>query len=122
MPDFTWPDRISSSAADRMPATPLPTHPQLRRLWGILHRYLRRFSRSYCGWVGATYENQIAQLPFGLILKCSDGTEHPDRESVDYAGCQKAHMLQCQSLSLASLLGRVYERLSEKDRSSILRN
>lgn len=53
---------------------PRPTHQLLRQLGGILHKYMRRFSRSYCSWVGISYDNQIAQLPFGLILKRSDGT------------------------------------------------
>lgn len=35
---------------------------------------MRRFSRSYCSWVGIAYDNQSAQLPFGLILKWSGGT------------------------------------------------
>ncbi|KFY95963.1 hypothetical protein V498_02995 [Pseudogymnoascus sp. VKM F-4517 (FW-2822)] len=32
------------------------------------------FSYHYCGWVGFPFDNQIAPLPFGLLLKWSDGT------------------------------------------------
>ncbi|OAX85220.1 hypothetical protein ACJ72_00413 [Emergomyces africanus] len=44
MPDFTWPNHISPTVTSEIPETPRATHPK------------------------------IAQLPFGLILKWSDGT------------------------------------------------
>ncbi|RHZ49664.1 hypothetical protein CDV55_101169 [Aspergillus turcosus] len=137
MPDFTWPDRIPPVITDQIPATPRPTHPLLRRFWGIIHRYLRRFSDHYCSWVGATYDNQIAQLPFGLILKWSDGTrveevltmqvarragfpvprvicygEHPDSPH--------APVSILMTRVPGDELGRVYQSLSETDRNSIL--
>jgi hypothetical protein len=36
--------------------------------------HLQRFSHRYCRWVGIKFDNQIAQLPFGLVLKWSDVT------------------------------------------------
>lgn len=33
-----------------------------------------RFSMLYCRWCGISFSNQISQLPFGLVLKQSDGT------------------------------------------------
>lgn len=74
LPDFTWPDRISPVITDQIPATVRPAHPLLPRFRDIVHRYLQRISDHYCSWVGVLYNNQIAELPFGLILKWSDGT------------------------------------------------
>ncbi|RAL06783.1 kinase-like protein [Aspergillus homomorphus CBS 101889] len=74
LPSFTWSDHEATVLSDQLPPVPQATHPRIRQFWGIVHKYLRRFSRSYCSWVGVAYDNQIAQLPFGLILKWSDGT------------------------------------------------
>ncbi|PYH98457.1 hypothetical protein BO71DRAFT_447218 [Aspergillus ellipticus CBS 707.79] len=76
LPSFTWSDHVPTPLSDQgqLPPIPRAAHPYIRRLWGIVHHHIRRFSRSYCGWVGVSYNNQIAQLPFGLILKWSDGT------------------------------------------------
>ncbi|KAL4809863.1 kinase-like protein [Aspergillus unguis] len=74
LPDFVWSTRTPETISSQIPEPPRTTHPWLQRVWGILHRHMRRFSRTYCRWVGITYDNQIAQLPFGLILKWSDGT------------------------------------------------
>lgn len=75
MPHFTWSNNARPISNDQMPSTPRLTHIQLRRFWGVLHKPIRRFSRTYCGWAGITYDNQIAQFPFGLILKWSDSTQ-----------------------------------------------
>ncbi|PWY80765.1 kinase-like protein [Aspergillus sclerotioniger CBS 115572] len=115
----------------------LPTHPQIRRFWGIIHRYLRRFSRSYCGRVGIAYDNQIAQLPFGLILKWSDGTrieevltmqvarkaglpvprvicygEHPDSPH--------APISILMTRVPGKELGQVYETFNDEDKDAVL--
>lgn len=76
LPSFTWSHRRLGAVPLLLsiPSTTKLARPVLRRLTGILHFYLRRFSRFYCGWVGIEFDNQIAQLPFGLILKWSDGT------------------------------------------------
>ncbi|KAI1990667.1 hypothetical protein LOZ53_003127 [Ophidiomyces ophidiicola] len=119
-----------------MPPTPRATHPILRRFWGSVHRYLRLFSLSYCRWSGVPYDNQIAQLPFGLILKWSDGTrleevltmqvarnaglpvpkvicygEHPD--------CPHAPYSILMTRVPGKELGQVYDSLSDDDRTLI---
>ncbi|THZ57474.1 APH-domain-containing protein [Aureobasidium pullulans] len=59
-----------------LPMLPLPQETPyiVRRFWGIVHRKLLRLSRLYCRWHGIPFDGQIMQLPFGLILKWSDGT------------------------------------------------
>ncbi|PYI29827.1 kinase-like protein [Aspergillus indologenus CBS 114.80] len=74
LPDFIWSDHRATVLSDQLPPIPRVAPPRVRQFWGIIHTYLRRFSQSYCSWVGVAYDNQIAQLPFGLILKWSDGT------------------------------------------------
>ena len=49
-------------------------HPLICRFWGFVHHYLRSFSHSYRDWVGIPFNNQVAELAFGLILKWSDST------------------------------------------------
>ncbi|KAI9045948.1 kinase-like protein [Aspergillus affinis] len=136
LPDFTWQDNVRPVAIERMPPTPRPTPPRLRRLWGIIHDYLQRFSRLYCGWFGIPFDNQIAQLPFGLILKRSDGTrveevlamqvaratgfpvprvisygEHPDTPH--------APISILMTRLPGAELGRVYETLTIEEKDSI---
>lgn len=137
MPDFTWPDRTYRPLTDQLPPTPSPTHPLKRRFWGILHGYTRRFSRSYCGWVGIPYDNQIAQLPFGLILKWSDGTRIEEVITMQVARsaglpvprviCYGEHPDTPHapvSILMTRLpgreLGQAYESLCDDDRGSIL--
>lgn len=79
LPDFTWTDNVRTVLSDRIPSTPQPTHPPVNLLYE---------TRSYCHWVGIPYDNQIAQLLFGLILKWSG--QYSDRGSVVYASCTKA--------------------------------
>lgn len=76
LPTFTWPHRILGSVkiALSMPPTPKLAPPVVRRAFGFVHRHLRSLSYHYCNWVGIPFNNQLAQLPFGLVLKWSDGT------------------------------------------------
>lgn len=137
LPDFTWPDQLQATRSDCIPPTPSLTHPRIRRLWGILHKYMRRFSRWYCGWVGIPYDNQIAQLPFGLILKWSDGTRIEEVVTMQVARraglpvprviCYGEHLDTPHapvSILMTRLpgieLGQAYEALSDEDRNSIL--
>lgn len=75
-PNFTWtprethPDLLSSE----IPPIPALSHPLVRRFWGYTHSFLMRFSIRYCRWVGIPFDRQIIPLPFGLLLKWSDGT------------------------------------------------
>ncbi|TVY41510.1 hypothetical protein LOCC1_G006535 [Lachnellula occidentalis] len=74
-PNYTWTPRTPPpQLSSEIPPTPEPSHPLVRRFWGYIHWYLRQFSMHYCRWVGTPYENQIIALPFGLLLKWSDGT------------------------------------------------
>ena len=72
-PDYAWPYKPIPLATS-MPKTPRPTHWILRRFWGYVHKVLIRFSRVYCRWTGVAWNNRINDLPFGLVLKWSDGT------------------------------------------------
>jgi tRNA A-37 threonylcarbamoyl transferase component Bud32 len=98
---------------------------------------MRRFSRSYCGWFGIPYDNQIAQLPFGLILKWSDGTRLEEVLSMQVARragfpvprviCYGEHSDTPHapiSILMTRIpgreLGQVYETLSIEDKKSIL--
>ncbi|KAI9739325.1 MAG: hypothetical protein M1834_007538 [Cirrosporium novae-zelandiae] len=74
MPDFTWPLRKPVPLVPEIPPTPKPTYSVVQRFWGFVHWYLQTISMKYCDWFGIPYNNQINQLPFGLILKWSDGT------------------------------------------------
>ncbi|EAS28676.2 uncharacterized protein CIMG_07422 [Coccidioides immitis RS] len=136
MPDFTWPNHISPTVTSKIPETPRATHPKVRQLWGIIHKYLRLFSESYCRWVGATFDNQIAQLPFGLILKWSDGTRLEEVLTMevarraglpvpkvicygDHPDTPHAPVSILMTRIPGDELGRVYKTLSDTERDSI---
>ncbi|KAI9824039.1 MAG: hypothetical protein M1832_002107 [Thelocarpon impressellum] len=62
-----------------MPATPRASQPWIGRLWGLIHYHLQTFSgKYYCRWMGIHPNYQIAPLPFGLVLKWSDGTREEE--------------------------------------------
>lgn len=86
--------------------------------------------------MGIEYDNQIAQLPFGLILKWSDGTRLEEvltMKAVRQAGfpvpkviCYGEHpdyphapVSILMTRVPGDELGRVYEKLSDEDRRSI---
>ncbi|PYI10663.1 kinase-like protein [Aspergillus sclerotiicarbonarius CBS 121057] len=136
LPDFTWSNSSSTVLSDQLPPVSQPAHPQIRRLWGILHRYLRHFSWSYCGWVGIPYDNQIAQLPFGLLLKWSDGTRIEEVLTMEVARkaglpvprviCYGEHPDTPHapvSILMTRVpgreLGQVYETLTNEDKASV---
>jgi hypothetical protein len=73
-PDFTWPQPIQPVIAKETPPIPSVASPVARRFWGLVHRRLARFSKSYCSWFGIPFHREIIQLPFGLILKWSNRT------------------------------------------------
>ncbi|KAG8415954.1 hypothetical protein J3459_013914 [Metarhizium acridum] len=138
LPDFVWQENNPRPISNGIPPTPRPTHPRIRRLWGILHEYLQDFSLSYCSWVGIPFDNQIIQLPFGPILKWSGGTrveqvsamqvaraasfpvpkvicygEHPD--------APHAPVSNLMTPLPGKELGQVYEKLSSEDQKSVQR-
>lgn len=137
MPDFTWPERSRTIPTEQLPPTPSQTHRSIRLFWGIIHKWLRRFSHSYCGWVGVAFDSQIAQLPFGLILKWSDGTRIEEVVTMQVARraglpvprviCYGEHPDTPHapiSILMTRLpgreLGQAYVTLSDRDRESIL--
>ncbi|MCJ1377968.1 hypothetical protein MMC17_001064 [Xylographa soralifera] len=72
--DYTWSYKPVPQATS-VPPTPRPTPYLVRRFWGYVHKLLVKFSyHYYCRWNGKQFLGQIHQLPFGLILKWSDGT------------------------------------------------
>lgn len=73
LPDFIWPQRPAIPLALEIPPTPRLPHPYIRRFCGVIHKCLKTFSIHYCQWTGIRFDNCIIQLPFGLILKWSDG-------------------------------------------------
>ncbi|KAK1144999.1 hypothetical protein N8T08_004714 [Aspergillus melleus] len=136
LPDFTWQDNVRPLAIEQMPATPRPTHPRLRRLWGVVHAYLQRFSEVYCDWVGIPFDNQVAQLPFGLILKWSDGTRVEEVLAMqvaraagfpvprvisygDHPDTPHAPVSILMTRMPGVELGQVYETLSGEERDSV---
>jgi len=74
-PEYTWPQKLSGSIATDIPTPPQPIHRFISRFCGWVHKRLVKFSlHYYCPWVGVLFDNQIVPLPFGLLLKRSDGT------------------------------------------------
>jgi len=65
---------IAMSWTSEIPPTPKPTRRITRLLWGYVHYTLVILSYKYCCWTGQKFDNQIIHLPFGLLLKWSDGT------------------------------------------------
>ncbi|PYI13133.1 kinase-like protein [Aspergillus violaceofuscus CBS 115571] len=138
LPDFIWHDNPQSLSRGQIPPTPRPTHPRLRRLWGIVHDYLQRFSQVYCGWVGISFDNQIAQLPFGLILKWSDGTRLEEVLAMqvaraaglpvprvisygDHPDTPHAPVSILMTRMPGAELGQAYETLSSESKESVLK-
>ncbi|KAF2685049.1 hypothetical protein K458DRAFT_417148 [Lentithecium fluviatile CBS 122367] len=76
LPTFTWPHQVLGSVylASSIPPTPCLFPRSVRQAFGFFHSCLRSFSSYYCHWCGIPFDNQIAALPFGLVLKWSDGT------------------------------------------------
>ena len=73
-PDYTWPQPTATEIMQQAPAIPAVSGPRVRRVWGLVHRVLARFSEVYCSWCGIEFTPPIYELPFGLILKWSDRT------------------------------------------------
>jgi hypothetical protein len=73
-PDFIWAPRTARPLSTKISATPKPSHPLTRSFWGYIHTHLKTISYHYCAWLNHPFDNQIAPLPFGLLLKWSDGT------------------------------------------------
>lgn len=78
-PNFYWEAPTGAATkrlvTARMPPTPR-AHPYVvRRAVGLLHAILRWWCYHYYHrWYGLPWDNVIMQLPFGLVLKWSEGT------------------------------------------------
>lgn len=84
-PDFTWKHQKFGDrpiTRDRLPRPPAPLSPFMLRIIGWCHRRLQDFSRYYCAWFGIPYRHWMADLPFGLLLKLSDGTSIDEVQSM----------------------------------------
>jgi Phosphotransferase enzyme family len=137
-PNFTWmAGKPSSRLSTSIPPTPKLSHPRIRRLWGWILKYLVKFSIHYCRWFGAPFDNQIVPLPFGLLLKWSDGTRHEEvlTTQVCHAAGLPVPRILCYgdhpdsphapvSILMTRLPGReigeAYESLSPKSKSTAL--
>jgi aminoglycoside phosphotransferase len=75
-PGFTWPHRRLGDRPLASRITPCP--PLASGFWlriiGCFHAFLQDFSRYYCAWFGFPHNYAMSALPFGLLLKWSDGT------------------------------------------------
>lgn len=85
-PDFTWrPMLLGERPILRHQELPRP-YPTLSplglRLTGRCHRLLQAFSRYYSAWFGIPGQPGISELPFGLLLKWSDGTSITEVQSM----------------------------------------
>lgn len=60
--------------ATEIPPTPKPTPRIIRLFWGYVHSALLEITYKYSRWSGQAWNNTIIDLPFGLLLKWSDGT------------------------------------------------
>ncbi|RDL39333.1 Uncharacterized protein BP5553_03673 [Venustampulla echinocandica] len=139
-PNFTWTRKSPSSPSrlsNEIPPTPEPSHPLVRRFWGYIHSFLKRFSVYYCRWVRIPFDNQIIPLPFGLLLKWSDGTRL--EEVLATKVCRAAGLPTPRIISYGDHpntphapvsilmtrlsgreLGQVYESLSQKAKATAL--
>ena len=78
-PEFCWTPRKRQTLSPSFPLVPRPASWLIRRFWGYAHKALKQFSyRYYCRWIGYEFNNQIIPLPFGILLKWSDGTRLED--------------------------------------------
>ncbi|KEQ94795.1 hypothetical protein AUEXF2481DRAFT_30155 [Aureobasidium subglaciale EXF-2481] len=136
-PSFTWPYTYKVSHDLHMQPLPRASPKAIQRFWGIVHERLVSLSWFYCRWYGIAFCNQIMQLPFGLILKWSDGTlleEVLAMKAARKAGIPVPRIL-CygnhpdsphapMSIMMTRLpgqeLGQVYESLSSTERDTIL--
>ncbi|KAK7541921.1 kinase-like domain-containing protein [Phyllosticta citribraziliensis] len=139
LPTFTWPHRLTSSKiTNAAPSLQTPTPRWLRLLVGLIHTLLSELSmRYYCRWLELPVDNQIMQLPFGLVLKWSDGTQVEEvlaTKMARAAGLPVPRIISygehpdtphaVVSILMTRLpgeeLGQVYDKLSQVQREAVL--
>lgn len=85
-PDFTWRPMLLGERSivrdQEMPRASSPPPPFVLCLIGRFHCLLQAFSRYYSAWFGMPYQPWMADLPFGLLLKWSDGTSITEVQSM----------------------------------------
>ena len=84
-PDCTWPRPVAVAISTQTPTVPSPGRPFIRRLWGLLHRLLGRFSRTYCSWLSIRFNPHVMDLPFGLVLKWTDRVRPEEAQAMEMA-------------------------------------
>ncbi|KAH7384585.1 kinase-like domain-containing protein [Pyrenochaeta sp. MPI-SDFR-AT-0127] len=138
LPTYTWPHRTLRSAAlaTSLPPNPPLAHRSIRRLVGYLHSLLRSFSKYYCSWFGIAYDHWIVQLPFGLVLKWSEGTRLEEVTATmvarsagfpvpfvisygEHIGMSNTPVSILMTRLPGKTLGAVSEQLSNKERQTI---
>ncbi|KAF5863931.1 hypothetical protein ETB97_009038 [Aspergillus alliaceus] len=85
-PDFTWPRPKPSTISETTPPLPHISSRNVRVAWGVVHKSLYYFSQWYCSWFGITFNANIVQLPFGLVMKWTDRTSIEEVVSMQMAG------------------------------------
>ncbi|KAH9886110.1 APH-domain-containing protein [Xylariomycetidae sp. FL2044] len=83
-PEFTWRHvRLGDvPLSSKLPSSPRPLPQLIRRAIGYGHDVLSEFARYYCAWYGISYRPVMVSLPFGLVLKWSDGTSVDEVQSM----------------------------------------
>lgn len=65
-----------------MPHISMPHSPSWSKWAGYIHCCLQWLSEYYCAWYGHEYSSTIVPLPYGLILKWSDGTSFDEAHAM----------------------------------------
>jgi hypothetical protein len=138
-PSFIWPYSFQVSSNLKMQPLPRTSPYLIRRFWARVHKLLVSFSHKYyCRWYNIPFDNQIVPLPFGLLLKWSDGTRIEEvlaMQAARKAGmpvprviCYGEHPTMPHapvSILMTRLpgreLGQVYEELSSEAQATVLR-
>lgn len=80
------------------PPTPRMPGRLERRLYGLLHAALSKFSEWYCAWLGIAWDANIRQLPFGLLIKSTGRcglSEYAAMKMARAAGMPAPRALSC---------------------------
>lgn len=70
----------------------------IRIAWGLVHKSLYTFFRWYSSWFGITFDANIVQLPFGLVMKWTNRTsieEAVSMQMAEAAGIPVPKVLSC---------------------------
>ncbi|OJD13801.1 hypothetical protein AJ78_05783 [Emergomyces pasteurianus Ep9510] len=107
-PDFTWPRLKLSTVSKTAPPVPAVPSRMSLRFWAIVHKALFYFSEHYCSWFGVPFGN-VAELPFGLIMKWTDRTSLEEVAAMQMA--RAAGIPSPKFLSCGKHIGEPYNRV-----------